>query len=139
MRARIRALSFTSEVWHRGSQPLRHHRRSKFVGEFLPETGSEPQQAIRGRRLECCIPLSVERSPPLTSRTYIARPPRGRRSACSKAARNLVKVPLESAASEQGARPCDRRLADGPVGARPRSSSWDRGQLFRHWTDPAVR
>jgi hypothetical protein len=34
-----------SEVWHRGSQPLRHHRRSKFVGEFLPEAGSEPQQA----------------------------------------------------------------------------------------------
>src|SRR2546421_10410304 len=41
----MRALSFTSEVWHRGSQPLRHHRCSKFVGEFLPEAGSEPQQA----------------------------------------------------------------------------------------------
>jgi hypothetical protein len=26
-------------------------------------------------------------------------------------------------------------LADGPVGARHRSSSWERGQLFRVWTD----
>jgi hypothetical protein len=42
---------------------------------------------IRGRRLKCCIPLSVERSPPLTSKTYIARPPRGTRSASPVASR----------------------------------------------------
>jgi hypothetical protein len=41
-RARIRALSFTSEVWHCGSQLLQHHRCSKFVGEFLHQAGLEP-------------------------------------------------------------------------------------------------
>src|SRR6185437_5191603 len=57
----------------------------------------------------------------------------------SKTGGNLARVRLESAASDQAARTCTRRLADGSVGARHRSSSWDRGQLFRHWTDPAIR
>ena len=34
---------------------------------------------------------------------------------------------------------CVRLLADGPVGAGHRSSSRDRRQLVRHWTDPSVR
>lgn len=46
-RARISALPFTSEVWHCGSQPMRHHRGSKFVGEFPHQAGSEPAAQIR--------------------------------------------------------------------------------------------
>ena len=48
-------------------------------------------------------------------------------------------VRLEFAASEQAARTCVRRLADGPVGAGHRSSSRDGRQLLRHWTDTSVR
>lgn len=33
------------------------------------------------RRLKCCTPLSLERSPALTRMTYIARPPVGTRCA----------------------------------------------------------
>lgn len=38
------------------------------------------QDLTRQRRLKCCTPLSLERSPALTSMTYIARPPAGTRS-----------------------------------------------------------
>src|SRR5689334_326611 len=45
-----------SEVWHRGSHPLRHHRRSKFVGEFLSQAGSEPRQANSWKKAQMLHP-----------------------------------------------------------------------------------
>src|SRR2546423_1553811 len=60
------------------------------------------------------------------------------RSRVSAVAWNPARIRPEIT-SEQAACPCVRRLADGPVGARHRSSSWDRDQLFRLWTDRSLR